>query len=842
MIVSVGGYALQTSPDLAIPVSPRDGECYWSVTSTPEVEWPEPDRERPICLREIAGVPLRHTSLVREPVYLDTPEDVRAWIEDQRALSQALQGRREVELVLSHREDRDRRRLSVAVHPGSVIGALPTVGLGALTSLAALLIGAFVFWRRPESGAAWALFALCSGVFCAIIITLVNIARGIALVPWATNFLGAANLLGNLVGTIALVAFALIFPRPLFSVRTRTVILLILVSLGVASFFLELIGVAFTGHALVAILSVVGLVLLVVAQLRPQKPTQRLQARWVLWGLTFPLITWVVIRLPFIVGLGQSEDTTDELLIIACLSIPVGIGVAILRYRLLEIELVIRRTILGALVTTVVLFLYHFLVSAFASSFSGPSEQPPLFFSVFISALVLTFMLLPAQASLERVLDRIFFRNRFHYRKLLRRIPDDLAGLTSLDQAAHHVLKMVGDSMETPKMVVTLSTTGDRPRCWTRGWPDDEEPREKLTPTEPKFWHEVEALSADDLWAPIDSAGDLRRWIDDHGLAMVIPLRTPEALVGLMACSSMPGGKLPTAEDVSLLRSVAASLALALSRSLAYETIRQMNEELEDTIRERTSELEQARLQLYQWEKMASLGVLAAGVAHELNTPLEVVLSASEQLRELHLEQGDSSSRGARLASLCCEGAKRAGVIVRDLRSYSRPESQDIEVVDLETVLESTLTLLGPMVRSRQIELIRQWGDLPPIEVYVPMINQIATNLINNAAQAIDTGEQIHIVTERRGDDRVALIIEDTGPGIPPELRDRIFDPFFSTKPPGEGTGLGLSLCYTMVEQHGGRIWEEGEEGRGARFVVELPITHPPELQERKTRSSMPSL
>jgi signal transduction histidine kinase len=97
----------------------------------------------------------------------------------------------------------------------------------------------------------------------------------------------------------------------------------------------------------------------------------------------------------------------------------------------------------------------------------------------------------------------------------------------------------------------------------------------------------------------------------------------------------------------------------------------------------------------------------------------------------------------------------------------------------------------------------------------------------------VEQDGEIRVFTERRGTEQIALIVEDDGPGIPDDLSGRIFEPFFTTRPPGEGTGLGLSLCYTFVEQHGGRIWEEGKAGDGARFVIELPLRHPTQLRER---------
>jgi two-component system, NtrC family, sensor kinase len=323
------------------------------------------------------------------------------------------------------------------------------------------------------------------------------------------------------------------------------------------------------------------------------------------------------------------------------------------------------------------------------------------------------------------------------------------------------------------------------------------------------------------------------------GLDLALPLRTPEALVGLLACAAPGKRRLLSADDVASLRSVASALALALSRTAAQELIHQMNAELERKVEQRSAELERARLQLYQWEKMASIGVLAAGVAHELNTPLGIVLSTADQLatrlgkpRETHAD----AAREIRLSQLCLEGAQRAARIVGDLRAYSRPETEGLGIVDLGQVVEATLRLLASSLRSRNIKAeIHHAEGVSSIEGYPSLVNQTLTNLILNAAQAIGQDGTIRIATEPREESRVALIVEDSGPGIPPEIKERMFEPFYTTKPPGEGTGLGLALCYTFVEQHGGRIWEEGEPGKGARFVIELPLRLPPHLRTHRS-------
>jgi signal transduction histidine kinase len=460
----------------------------------------------------------------------------------------------------------------------------------------------------------------------------------------------------------------------------------------------------------------------------------------------------------------------------------------------------------------------------------------PLFTTVLVTALVLTVVVGPVQARLEAQLDRLFFRNRYHYRHVLGRVPDGLALLGTSAQAAEHVLSSVGEAMELRRIAVALRPEEGRVRAWSRVRSPGGSPEEGAavrTPAEPGVWACLEAADGPHLADPGATGTPLDHWLLAEGLELALPLRTPEALVGVLAISAPSGGRLFSGEDIEILRTVAASLALALSHALAFETIREMNEELEARIERRTAELEKVRLQLYQWEKMASLGVLAAGVAHELNTPLGVVLSAVEQIQDQVQAGGPHDETTVRLVQLGVEAARRASQIVGDLRSYSRPETSEVQSLDVRECIHSTLRLLGPSLRHQQIEVALELGEIPTIEGFPALFNQTLTNLVMNAAAAIRRQGTIWIRARVVPQKRVRVEVEDSGPGIPAEMRSRIFEPFFTTKPPGEGTGLGLSLCYTFIEQHGGRIWEEGEPGRGARFVVELPFKLAPEQRAR---------
>lgn len=228
--------------------------------------------------------------------------------------------------------------------------------------------------------------------------------------------------------------------------------------------------------------------------------------------------------------------------------------------------------------------------------------------------------------------------------------------------------------------------------------------------------------------------------------------------------------------------------------------------------------------QLIQSERMASVGILAAGVAHEINNPLAAVIAnldlASREVSELTKRFALSSDLGDELRD-ARDCAERIRVIVRDLRIFSRSEQDARGPVDTKRVLESMLRMVWNEVRHRA-RLVEQYGEVPPVEANEARLGQIFLNLITNAAQAIPEGRadqnEIRISTRLGEVGFVIIEIADTGAGMSPEVQRQIFTPFFTTKPAGVGTGLGLAICLRLVEEMGGRLEVESELGKGTRF------------------------
>ncbi len=282
--------------------------------------------------------------------------------------------------------------------------------------------------------------------------------------------------------------------------------------------------------------------------------------------------------------------------------------------------------------------------------------------------------------------------------------------------------------------------------------------------------------------------------------------------------------------------------------SAAHQELGQRHRQLESAYQELT----RAQQQLVHSEKMASLGLLVAGVAHELNNPISFVHGNLEFISEYadrlatvidaysgagrddppSRRAGDRQKEKARvgntlktlreLIASCREGTERVKKIVLDLRTFSRADDTGPVRADLHEGIESTLNLLAKEY-SERITVHRDYAELPAVECYSGQINQVFMNLLLNAAQAIPEKGEVWIRTALE-EERVTITIRDNGSGIPePELH-RIFDPFFTTKPVGAGTGLGLSITYGIIEKHGGAIRVKSQVNVGTEFTVELPL------------------
>lgn len=293
----------------------------------------------------------------------------------------------------------------------------------------------------------------------------------------------------------------------------------------------------------------------------------------------------------------------------------------------------------------------------------------------------------------------------------------------------------------------------------------------------------------------------------------------------------------------------------------AFNDLSRRTFESQKALKDKVQELERANNEIRETQgklvhtaKMASLGQLVAGVAHELNNPIGFIYSNMGHLREysqklMHLievaernpqklaQEKDMadleyiSKDLPKLISSCEDGARRTRDIVLGLRNFSRLEEAQLKQVDIHEGIESTLRLLSGELKTR-IKVTKEFSDLPLVSCYPSQLNQVFMNVLSNAAQSIEGSGEIFIRTRSLGADRIEVSIRDTGKGMNKQTLEKIFDPFFTTKALGQGTGLGLSISYGVIQKHGGEIQVSSEVGRGTEFRVILPIDGPAEARK----------
>ena len=228
--------------------------------------------------------------------------------------------------------------------------------------------------------------------------------------------------------------------------------------------------------------------------------------------------------------------------------------------------------------------------------------------------------------------------------------------------------------------------------------------------------------------------------------------------------------------------------------------------------------------ELLHKEKLAAMGQLAAGVAHEINNPLGTILLFSEAM----LKESPDGDPGRDDLKMIISETTRCKNIVADLLNFSRQQEVLAQETDVSTLLEQVIEQVCHQPSFEKVEIVRQFSpDLPTIQADSPQLQQVFINLLNNGAEAMEEGGTITIITRPVNGHWIQIQVSDTGCGIPEENLGKLFTPFFTTKPPGEGTGLGLSIVYGIVKMHRGQITVQSRVGRGTTFTVTLPAQLP---------------
>jgi signal transduction histidine kinase len=501
------------------------------------------------------------------------------------------------------------------------------------------------------------------------------------------------------------------------------------------------------------------------------------------------------------------------------------VAYAIARYRFMDITLTITRTGIFIAVYTLVLGLPFLLLTwgkSWLTQFLGLNwwAGPLVLLTVLATAGPFFYIYLQKRA------EAILLREQLRYREALRQAAREMARIHNLKKLlnliVHIVTKTVainhsaiflldeksgrytlqaGRNLKKPQIAVLGEA--NPLIAWMHGH------REPLVQEELRRKNEE---SADSLFKALEEQ------LQSLNAEVVVPGFLRDKLIGFLVLGDKRSGKIYNSEDLNTFSLLANQAALAVENAVLYENI-------EGQVKERTEELMQVQKQLVQAEKLATVGTLAGGVAHEINNPLTAVLTNVQMLLVDAAKIDPDTKESLQLIE---EATKRCRTIVQKLMAYAKKplETTEEKEVNMLELVEKVLDFLDYQMRQDNIKIIldAKRGDYPVLGNHNEM-EQVLTNILINAKDAIKHHKkagEIHI-SLTKNDDWVKVAIKDDGPGIPKNIISKIFDPFFTTKEIGKGLGLGLSICHSIVEKHNGTIKVESEPGKGSTFIVQLP-------------------
>jgi PAS domain S-box-containing protein len=672
-----------------------------------------------------------------------------------------------------------------------------------------------------------------------------------------------------------------------------------------------------------AVYFLLGAVVLQRAYSRAQVPLLKQQLKWVTRGTWLAIVPFAACyAVPYF--LGFIPNSWMNLSALSLVFLPVTFGYAIVRYRLMDVDVIFRRGMAYTLATAAIVAAYFGAIGLFADYFR--SSIPITSRGGWILAVVVTALVFQPMVNWIQVrLDRFFNRERYDYRRTLLEFARELSSELHVDRLLEKVTMQLAETLGVDRLAVFWATDSDQFRMvksrgvsYSKGLDTS-----FLDPTRRQQGKEY--LFFDSVKRPYGFAPAQQKTIEQLDLHYYLPFKVKERTLGYLGLGKTRDGNFLSSEDIDLLQTLTGYVSVALEnaqlyeslerRALEYQALTDFSQNIIESINagvlacdlegtvgscnsameklyglarndvvgksleaifptEVLAELPQAsdaqsvlslykfrlntpggqtlivnlsavplvgkdghvlgRLlifndltervnledQLVQAEKLSSIGLLAAGVAHEVNTPLAVI-SSQAQLAMRQMPPEDSLSR---TLDKIVKQAFRASEIVNNLLKFSRVSGSEYSELDLNKLVRETLSLVEPMLRASKITVNAQLcPTLPMVFANPGKLQQVFMNLIINAKDAMPHGGELTIATDCE-DSLVRAEVSDNGVGISPEHLSKIFDPFFTTKSTSRGTGLGLAVTYGIIRELMGKIEVQSALGRGTSFRVELPV------------------
>ncbi len=810
-----------------------------------------------------------------------------------------------------------------------------------------LLIGLFVYLRRGNAAKALHFYVLCLTSF------IYSTFHYTGKLNYFDQVIYYGNVLGGLLAPTIFLHFCLSFPEPRRWMRSKIALLYTLpmllggVYIGLATgmlrvqgpqldllWLLDRIWLGFMCACYVA-----GGIVLWIQCRGSEDPIVRRQLQWLRNGVIFGTVPFMLFyAVPYLIG--AMPAPWMKLSVLSLVLIPVSWAYAILRYRLMDVDVIFRQGYAYTLATLAVLGLFYGVIFAIFK----PGEINGTAMVALI--LMATFVFQPIRVWMKDLLDRfVFYRDQYDYRRTLIEFGRELGSRTDLDEMLRSVAERLIRTLSIQHVGFFLLDEHESafvPHLTTRKPRSAELDLRFLTsrPDKPYIFfertrHMLDAVSRQ--WP--DS---VRRTIADLDLTYYVPCSVRGRAIAYLGVSRTDEGDFLSSDDIELLVTLAGNVGIAVENARLYSSLQRKVEEyerlkefsenivesinvgilaadLDDRVESWNSQIErltgiareaalgqrladlfpddlnekfkearadagihniykfvlkptlngvepgapprQARekiinlaiaplvskdyrqigrliifddvtdraeleSRLVQADKLSSIGLLAAGVAHEVNTPLAVISTYAQMLAK----QVSGDDQKSKLLEKIAKQTFRASEIVNSLLNFSRTSSTDFTDVDLNRVIRETISLIEHQLQKAGVQPQLSLADpLPELKANAGKMQQVFLNLFLNARDAMPQGGMLAVRTSS-DDTLVRIEVADSGTGISPEHMARIYDPFFTTKAPKKGTGLGLSVTYGIVREHGGSIEVSSQLGQGTRFIIELP-------RERKSAS-----
>ncbi len=542
-----------------------------------------------------------------------------------------------------------------------------------------------------------------------------------------------------------------------------------------------------------------GIVNLAISLKETEVARERLQIRYLIFGIIFMAVFGGIIDLVnYFFRLGFPLLFITGLYTIF---ISIFFGIAIVKYRLLDIEIIIKRSLLFSTLSVLVLTVYILIVKHLSDWLGATTHRQSIVVeSLFV--LVIVIFLMPVKRYIEHLIDHFVFPGRTKIQKRMLAFTKTLAHHIKLYELCSQIIDFVEEIFKIRKIAIFL--WDETEECYIIKCERNIEAELVLHPADINRWITGydDAIQVENIDENVQAKTDLDA-LRKSGIFLLVPIRVKDELLGYLALGKRRTATKWEMQDMELLNTLANQAAIAISRTLIYE-----------------KEQERER-QLMRTEKLVAMGTLSAGMAHEIKNPLHIISGSAETLMNGGLNKDEQEE----ILQFIVDETDRLNGILNNFLDFARPKKPEIQKCDVVSLVDETMQIISEHAKKLNITIKKFYAKGLPLLSFDPeQLKQVLINIELNALEAMSTTEKrmLTVKVSAIRNKQIGISIKDTGIGIKKTIQSKIFDPFFTTKK--NGTGLGLSISHQIMESMGGTISFVSSVGKGTTFILKLPI------------------